>query len=379
MKKIIWMLALSLILSGCRYAIDGTYVSIKPYEQQGTPIQSDSISAVDYDTLCAVLEDLVAVGTENAVINVGTYDQEKVSADMENAVAYIRESFPLGAYAVESITYEIGLGGGTPAISVDISYIHGRSELRQIRNAPDMSGAAEYIGEALRDFDTGLVLLVESYADTDIAQMVADFADQNPDLVMEMPQVAVGLYPEEGETRVVELIFTYQTSRDALRQMRSQVQRVFESASLYVSSDSADARKYEQLYNFLMERFDYQLETSLTPSYSLLSHGVGDSKAFAAVYAAMCRQAELDCRIITGTCNGEPRYWNMIYVDGYYYHVDLLESSAAGRFLRRTDGQMTGYVWDYSAYPEAAGEYVPPTEESTEPITEVSAEAPTAP
>ena len=379
MRKIIYILALSLLLTSCGYPIDGAYVSIRPHEQQGNPIQSASISASDYETLRGVLESLVAAGTENAVIDVSSYDQDKVASDMEDAVVHIMERYPVGAYAVESIAYEIGLGGGTPAISVDISYIHGRSELRQIRNAPDMSGAAEYIGEALRDFDTGLVLLVESYAETDIAQMVADFADQNPDLVMETPQVAVGLYPEEGENRVVELIFTYQTSRDALRQMRSQVQRVFESASLYVSSDSADARKYEQLYNFLMERFDYQLETSLTPPYSLLNHGVGDSKAFAAVYAAMCRQAELDCRIITGTCNGEPRYWNMIYVDGYYYHVDLLESSAAGRFLRRTDGQMTGYVWDYSAYPEAAGEYVPPTEEPTEPITEVSTEAPTAP
>lgn len=375
MKKLICALTLCLMLAGCGYTIDGTYVSIKPHEQQGNPIQSASISAADYGTLCAVLENLVAVGTENAVINVGSYDQNLVAADMEKAVSYIAEDYPLGAYAVERIIYEIGLGGGTPAISVDISYIHGRSELRQIKNVTDMTGAAEHIGSALQDFDTGLVLLVDSYAETDIAQIVADFADQNPDLVMETPQVVVGLYPEEGENRVVELIFTYQTSRDALRQMRAQVQRVFESASLYVSSDSTDARKYEQLFTFLMERFDYQMETSLTPSYSLLNHGVGDSKAFAAVYAAMCRQAGLDCRIITGTHNGEPRCWNMIYVDGCYYHVDLLESSAASRFLKRTDGQMAGYVWDYSAYPAAAGEYVAPTEE----LTEAAADTPTEP
>lgn len=366
MKKIILLAALCLLLSGCGRTLDGGYVSIRPHEQQGNPIQPASISASDYATLCRVLENLVAVGTENAVIDVSSYDQYHVADDMERAAAHITAVYPVGAYAVESIVHEIGLGGGTPAISVDISYIHGRSELRQIKNVADMTGAAEHIGEALQDFDTGLVLLVEDYAETDIAQMVADFADANPDLVMETPQVAVGLYPEEGERRVVELIFSYQTSRDALRAMRTQVQRVFESASLYVSSDSTDARKYEQLYNFLMERFDYQIETSLTPSYSLLSHGVGDSKAFAAVYAAMCRQTGLDCRIITGTRGGEPRYWNMIYVDGYYYHVDLLECSASGRFLRHTDGQMTGYVWDYSAYPAAAGEYVPPTEEMTE-------------
>lgn len=370
MRKIICLLLACLILGGCSYIIDGAYVSIKPHEQQGSPMQSASVSATDYETLCSVLENLVAVGTMRAVINVGGYDQDLVAADMERAVAYITDVYPLGAYAVEGIIHEIGLGGGTPAISVEISYIHGRAELRQIRNVKDMAGAQSHIGEALQNFDTGLVLLVEEYAQTDIAQIVADFAEENPDLVMESPQVAVGLYPEEGAQRVVELNFTYQTSRDALRQMRSQVQRIFESASLYINSDSSDARKYEQLYTFLMERFDYQLETSLTPSYSLLSHGVGDSKAFAAVYSAMCRQAELECRIITGTRGGEPHCWNMIYVDGYYYHVDLLESSASGRFQKRTDAEMTGYVWDYSAYPAAAGQYVPPTEGDTEAGTE---------
>ena len=375
MKKIICLMALCLTLSGCAGPMAGGYVSIKPHEDQGQQTASDTISASDYQMLCGVLEDLVLVGTERAVINVGSYDQDLVSGDMEKAVRHIETDYPIGAYAVDHIAYEIGLGGGTPAISVEIAYIHGRSELRQIKNVADMGGAAEYIGQALQDFDTGLVLQVERYAETDIAQIVADFADRNPDLVMETPQVAVGLYPEAGERRVVELNFTYQTSRDALRQMRTQVQRVFESASLYISSDSSDARQYDQLYTFLMERFDYQVETSLTPSYSLLSHGVGDSKAFAAVYSAMCRQAELECRIITGTCNGEPRYWNMIYVDGYYYHVDLLKSSEAGRFLKLTDGEMTGYVWDYSAYPEAAGQYVPPTE----PPTEVPTEGPTEP
>ena len=69
---------------------------------------------------------------------------------------------------------------------------------------------------------------------------------------------------------------------------------VFESAVLYVSGDGAEKQKFSQLYAFLMERFDYKVETSITPAYSLLRHGVGDSRAFATVYAAMCRLAGLE-------------------------------------------------------------------------------------
>ena len=100
-----------------------------------------------------------------------------------------------------------------------------------------------------------------------------------------------------------------------------------------------------------MERFDYTLETSITPAYSLLGHGVGDSKAFATVYAAMCRRADLECLVITGTRDGEPWTWNMVCDDGTYYHLDLLSSHRG--FQELTDNEMEGYVWDYSAYPEA--------------------------
>ena len=366
MKRLICILALCGMLSGCGSFLSGVYVNIQPHEDQGGRDQSDTIMASDYAMLCRVLEDLVTAGTERAVVNVAGYDPETIARDMEDAVRYVRESFPLGAYALEDLSYEIGRSGGVPAISVEMAYLHGRLELRRIQTVADMDAAAVKIGEALRDCDTGLVLLVEKFTDADYAQLVADYADQNPNVVMETPQVAAGLYPEKGSSRVLELSFTYQTSRDALRQMRSQIQPVFSAATLYVSGNGSELQKYYQLYALLMERHDYTLETSITPAYSLLTHGVGDSKAFATVYSAMCRQAGLECYVITGTRDGEPWCWNMVFDNGYHYHVDLLRSTAAGRFTEMTDMEMAGYVWDYSAYPKADGAYVPPTEEPTE-------------
>ena len=220
-----------------------------------------------------------------------------------------------------------------------------------------------------------MVLLVEDFYSRDFTQMVQDYATQFPELVMETPQVAVNLYGT-GKSRVVELLFTYQNSRDVLRQMKSQVEPVFSAAALYVSGDGADSQKYAQLYAFLMERFDYTIETSITPAYSLLRHGVGDSRAFATVYAAMCRAAGLECDIITGTFSGEPRTWNLVLDNGYYYHVDLLRSSASGGFREYTDLEMRGYVWDYSAYPVCTGA---PEPADTEPVWTGAQEGETEP
>ncbi len=354
MKRRILCLATAviLLLAGCSW-MDGSYVSVTPHQAQMSGNQSDRISASNYLQLRNALVALIQTGTESAVIHVAEYDQDLISNAMESAVDYICHTHPLGAYAVESLDYEIGSAGGQPAVSIEISYIHGRSEIRKIQQVSDMDAVEAAIAKALQQCDEGIVLQVRQYTRRDLVQYVEDFAEENPNLIMETPQVAVGLYPESGSNRILEIKFTYETSRDSLRSMQYEVARVFASASLYINQNDPQIQKYTQLYNFLMERFDYQFQTSITPSYSLLNHGVGDAKAFAEVYSAMCRQAGLDCRVISGTRSGEAWYWNLICDEGVYYHVDLLQSYQSGRFTRLMDWDMQNYVWDYSAYPQA--------------------------
>ena len=353
MKRLFFLLALCLLLSGCDSFFDGNYHSRSLHEEQDNHIQS-TIIASDTQTLQDVMEDLVSTGTDSAVINVTDFDSGPVKNAMAAVCDYIRTGYPLGAWAVDDISYEIGPSGSVQAISVNITYLYSRAQMRRVRTVTDMEAAEAIIGQALSNCETEIVLLVEQYEKRDFAQMVSDHADENPNTVMETPQVISGVYPEMGSSRVVELKFSYQTSRDSLRNMQNQVQPVFSAARLYVSGDGSDFQKFSQLYAFLMERFDYTQETSITPAYSLLCYGVGDSKAFATVYAAMCRKAELECLVITGTRNGEPWSWNMICDNENYYHLDLLQSAEEGHFTILTDEQMEGYVWDYSAYPSAA-------------------------
>ena len=350
MKRFVFLLALCCLLTGCSSVFDGSYHSRTFHEEQGSHIQSTTITASDPDSLRTVMEDMVFSGTTTAVINVTDFNGD-VEIAMATVSDHIRSTYPLGAWAVDNLDYEIGPSGSMHAISVSITYLHSRAELRRVQTVDDIKAARSAIGSALESCEAGLVLLVEQYSATDFAQLVADFADENPHLVMESPQVLATCYPDRGSSRVVELYFTYQTSRESLRNMQNQVQPVFSAARLYVSGDGSERQKFSQLYAFLMERFDYTLETSITPAYSLLRHGVGDSSAFATVYAAMCRRADLTCLVITGTRDGEPWSWNMICDNGSYYHVDLLRSAESGRMTALTDSEMSGYVWDYSAYP----------------------------
>ena len=136
-----------------------------------------------------------------------------------------------------------------------------------------------------------------------------------------------------------------------LQDMQQQVQAIFTSAELYVKQTTTVMDTHSRLYSFLMGRNNYTLETSVTPSYSLLCHGIGDSRAFANVYAAMCTDAGLECHVISGIRDGEPWCWNLIRFRGGYYHVDLLRCHEDNRFAFKSAEEMSGYVWDYAAYP----------------------------
>ena len=165
---------------------------------------------------------------------------------------------------------------------------------------------------------------------------------------METPRVTGNDWPDRGEEKVVELLFFYQTDRETLRSMREQVQPVFSSAALYVSGQASERTKFSQLHAFLMERFDYRLQSSRTPSYSLLCEGVGDSRAFAQIYAAMCTRIGLEAASISGTRDGEKHHWNLVRIDGVWYHLDLLASS---QFRPMTEEELTGYEWGRDSIP----------------------------
>lgn len=366
MKRIIagLLAVICLLLAGCGGWTDGSYVYTTPHHEQIKQNDTEEVTAANYQDLRNVLISLIEDGTEKAIVYVQNYNQEKLEPDLRSVIHTATTGNPIGAYAVEKIVYEMG-SSGKPAVAVTITYRHGRSEIRRIKEYTAMTDVKDAVKAALDSCSASLVLRVSSYVQIDFSQLVEDYMLEHPESVMELPEVTVNAYPEFGYDRVLEMKFTYQTSRDDLRNMQNQVQPVFASAVLYVSGDGEDHGKLAQLYSFLMERFDYHYETSITPTYSLLRHGVGDCKAFAVVYAAMCREAGLECYVVSGTRAGEAWYWNIVKDGENYFHVDLLQSAQTGEFLELVDTEMEGYVWDYSAYPVCDQK----PEEVTEPLT----------
>ena len=340
------------LLSGCGFWMNGERISVEPYQEQRSSGYKETVKVSTYMQMRNAVANMVESGAESGILIVSSFKGGSVHFYMDTTIRYVTDNNPLAAYAVDHISYEIGTNVGEEAVAVNIAYRYDHAHLLRIAQAEGMEDAFGIIADSLKSFDPSVVVRVPAYEETDFLQWVRDYAAENPDVVMETPAVAVSVYPERGKERIVALDFTYQTSRESLKQMQETVEPVFTAAELYVKNAYQVREKYAQLYSFLMERSDYVVETSITPAYSLLNHGVGDSKAFANVYAAMCNKADLECYVITGTRDGAPWTWNLICFRGAYYHLDLLRSGQTGEFSPLLRSAMEGYVWDYSAYPE---------------------------
>ena len=339
-----------ILLSGCGW-LDGSYVSVTPHQVGLNQTEDENTRSIStYTELRGALVELIDEGSTEGLFSLAEYPREDVEQDMERAVRYAMGSYPVGAYAVQAIDYDFGTGLGASALAVDITYRHSREEIESIRTVRWISGAEKAIAEAVEEGTQVLVLQVTGYQEADFSAIVRSYAERNPDRVMEVPGVAVQVYPNWGDTRVLELTFYYRTDRETMRSMREQVQPVFSSAALYVSGQAEDWAKLSQLHTFLTERFDYTIAPTVTPAYSLLCQGTGDSRAFSLVYAAMCRNIGLEAQCVSGTRDGAEHWWNLVKISGAWYHLDLLASK---QFQPLTDADMTGYDWDRSAYPAA--------------------------
>lgn len=368
MKRFIsLLLIMALLLSGCGAWAGGNYHHIVPYEDNSGGTGNPNVTVTSYWSLYNALVNLVKNGMEKGIIFVSRYDQTRLESDLAQAQEALLKNDPIAAYAVDTIHCEIGMNSGQNAVAVSIGYLYDKKEILKITRVRNMATGKTAITNALNDCADSVVLYIDNYVSTDFVQLVEDYADKNPHIVMETPQVKVNTYPETGASRVVEVKFTYQTSREMLRGYQKQVSRIFTSAALYVDSDAAASDKISQLYSFLLQLEDYEVNTSITPAYSLLRHGQGDSKAFATVFSAMCREAGVDCRVVTGTRWGEAWYWNLVKDEAGWHHVDIIRCSQEEGLVYRADVEMEGYVWDYEAYPASL---IPEESVPTEPIAE---------
>ena len=183
MKKTALLICVLLcaVLCGCSSWMDGSYASVEPYLEQGVRPQTAITAVSNYQQLRMALADMVENAVESRTLSVADMDPATLENDLRLAVHYAASYHPIGAYAVDKITYERGTTGGTDAVVINVEYNHNRGEITRMRHVDHPDQAAELVESALNQVSTGLVLHVSNYKAVDYEQLVQDYAMEYPE------------------------------------------------------------------------------------------------------------------------------------------------------------------------------------------------------
>ncbi len=92
-----------------------------------------------------------------------------------------------------------------------------------------------------------------------------------------------------------------------------------------IDNNMNDFEKEKAIHDYIVLNSSYSkniTENSYNIS-NLITNRTGVCEAYAYTFKMMCSFAGLECEIITGTLDGENHGWNLIKLDGNYYHIDV--------------------------------------------------------
>lgn len=93
-------------------------------------------------------------------------------------------------------------------------------------------------------------------------------------------------------------------------------------------------------------------------AYGALIEGKAVCDGYAEAFLLLCNAADIPCLLVSGTAEGIPHAWNLVFADGHWYHTDCTWSDTAHSSLPLLCSDSTIHqsrFWDESAYPKADG------------------------
>lgn len=348
-----------LFSSACASVFSADYYESYPFAEPEGEHGAQEQEIRNYSSLKSAIMELVQNHTEQASFRFGSYSGSLVD-DLAAVCVEIKTEDPLGAYAVENISYDTSRIVSYYTSEISITYRRSAQEIAAVQSVSGLGEFGSFIRRMMDEYAaSGVVRVYSSVVNEEyIARLVEDSYYSDPLLSVLKPSVKVSAYPASGAERIYEISLDYGLARDKLAAMDEQLGlRLEELASSLGDGDSLALalRCAVQLSNMV----NMEQEACLYPAtaYGALLEGSDNPLGLAMAYKALCTRLGIDCHVVRGERSDkgvEDHAWNIIAIEGEYYHADI------SRFDHRTfllsDEDIWGeYYWDKDAYPSCHG------------------------
>lgn len=353
--------ALALLLSACalspfdnEYVLEYTYVAPSP----ATESETDESRVSEAEDIRALLRDMVAEGETQLRFAFRPEYRGDAGDDLGAACWQLRTQDALCAYCVENIVYEVNRGVNFTEAVVRVSYSEAAGDVTNIVRLRYAADARVPICEALRAGKTRLVLLIErsSYTEEGMERYVRELYEEQPGLCPRQPDVAVRQFSGEETQRLYELSIDYGLGEEEFA-ARMAALSALEPFTGIETSRLSEPERALLACRVLCEKAQYR-EDAPSGIYDALVAGEADSRGLADAYTQLCRELGVPCQLVTGQKDWKEHYWNIVCLEGEYYHVDVsacIDGGLEAGFLMDDGFAWGAYRWDYFSYPTCEG------------------------
>ena len=352
--------ALAISLAGCGSIFDKEYVSVENYTppaQEKTAV-TEKVTVRNFSALKKAILEMVYQGGGGSLSFDPNYDGDPLK-DIEEACWQVRTQDALCAYCVINISYEISKIVTYYEASIEVDYAASASPVSQIIRLPYAFSVEDILKDAMDNNQNRVVILINasSYSRDRMEKLVTDVYRSNPVCSVCEPKTDVFMYSGSSMQRLYEINLDYGLPEDELIRRKSQLKNLDVRSNTGAYNMDA-AREALAICSYLAENCEFVEEAGENTAYAALIKNSANSEGIALAYVEMCHQLGIDCQIVYGQLSWQDHCWNIVCIDGEYYHVDVSACINYGMeqgFLRNDESMWNLYRWDTASYPACNG------------------------
>jgi len=226
----------------------------------------------------------------------------------------------------------------------------------------DYQKVYDLIADALLSAETSVMLPKNQYTVkfSDIVDIIEVCLRENPEILYYRGST----YNSDGM-----LAFRYSKDRSTILSHREMLEsKVNEILAQIISPDMTDYQKELAIHDYLVENCEYDMDAvngreikaeSFT-AYGALCLGVAVCEGYAEAASILLNRSGVETKIITGTSKGVAHAWNLVKIDGEFYHLDVTwddpyqadeKSGIRYYYFNLSDAEISSdHQWDKSKY-----------------------------
>lgn len=199
----------------------------------------------------------------------------------------------------------------------------------------------------------------------DLFKILEEISNTNPEV----------MYYKGAEYQMGSLNLYYLKPKEEIVYDRGEIQKIRdEFIRLNITSDMTDYEKLLTIHDYIVNRASYDerlINHGMVPpesytSYGILAQGVGVCEGYAKSMKYLLDAADIESMIVVGESKNESHAWNLVKLDGEYYHVDATwndpitpngQDILRHNFFNLNDEEISRtHIWNRDNYPLAKGE-----------------------